>query len=231
MRVYRHLFFDLDRTLWDFESNSREALHDVFNLYHLSDYFGSVEVFTDTYKFHNRKCWDLYLAGEKTKTWLLLHRFFDPLAEYGISNEKLALQLSDRYLTLLETKTTLFPFAYEILDYLNHKSYHLHIITNGFASTQYEKLRNCRLDGMFKTITTSEEAGYHKPQWQIFGRALSSANARKTESLMIGDDYEADILGAKEFGIDQVLFNISGAEHPTQPTFEVSSLNQLQNFL
>ncbi|HPF93544.1 MAG TPA: HAD-IA family hydrolase [Tenuifilaceae bacterium] len=107
----------------------------------------------------------------------------------------------------------------------------LHIITNGFNEVQFTKLELCGLSSYFTKVITSEISGYHKPRPEAFGYTLSSANARKAESIMIGDDLEADILGAKAFGIDQIFFNPNREQHGHSVTHEITSLLELKKIL
>jgi putative hydrolase of the HAD superfamily len=127
-------------------------------------------------------------------------------------------------------QTALIPNAKYILKYLI-KNYSLYIITNGFMDVQLAKIKNSGLSGYFKKIFTSEHARSSKPNRGIFEYALKSVNARKKESLMIGDDLEIDIKGAREFGIDQVYFNPSGIRHNDRLTYEIHSLLELKDLL
>ncbi len=122
------------------------------------------------------------------------------------------------------------PYTNEILNYL-FGQYDLHIITNGFLSTQKIKMKNCRLDKFFKSLTTSEVVGHNKPRPEIFHQALSAVHARKEESIMIGDDLQVDVLGAKRFGIDQVFLNRDKVLHDEEITHEIKSLEELEKIL
>ena len=165
-----------------------------------------------------------------TKEILRTKRFRISLAHFGITDEDLAEKFGDDYLDLSPTKTLLVPHAREILDYL-HPKYQLHIITNGFLTTQQIKLKNCQLEHYFRSLTTSEVVGHNKPRKEIFHQALSSVNARKKESLMIGDDLDVDILGARKFGIDQFFLNRDGVIHTDPVSYEYNSLLPLKDIL
>jgi len=127
-------------------------------------------------------------------------------------------------------RTALVPHTYEVLEYLSSK-YHLHIITNGFNEVQFTKLKACGIDKFFDMVITSEMSGAHKPQEQAFSHSIASAKAKKYECLMVGDDLEVDIMGAKRFGIDQVYFNPSCKPHDEDVTFEIKSLKELKAIL
>ena len=230
MKQYKHLFFDLDRTLWDFERNSEITLRQIFDQRNLNSIFPDFDHFIKTYKVHNEHLWDLYKERKIKKDELRNKRFLLTLQDFGVNNTKLAEKIGDDYVDISPTQTILFPDTKTVLDYLKEK-YELHIITNGFVEVQYKKLRNCGLEPYFKRVTTSEEAKASKPKKEIFQVALKSVNAKKTESLMIGDDLQNDILGAKKFGIDQVYFNPEHKLHQEKITFEIDKLKILTQIL
>jgi len=230
LKQYKHLFFDLDRTLWDFEKNSIITLRSIFDKRKLDKIFPDFDIFVSTYKAHNERLWDLYKLRKIRKDELRNERFLLTLKDFGIDDPKLAEQIGDDYVELSPMQTVLFPNTIEVLDYLSTK-YKMHIITNGFVEVQYKKLKNCGLEKYFERVTTSEEAKSSKPKPEIFQVALKSVNAKKTESLMIGDDLENDILGAKKFGIDQVFFNPDSEKHSETISFEIKNLNELTTFL
>lgn len=227
---YKHIYFDLDRTIWDFDKNAEETFHDIYNKYNLEKIFSNFDNFYNSYVKHNERLWKEYREGKIKKAILSYKRFSLTLEDFGVNDEELAKQIAHDYITISPTKKRLFPFAHETLDYL-HKKYKLYIITNGFNEVQFTKLKNSELDQYFTKIFTSEDAGAQKPNPKIFENAIKSANARKLESIMIGDDLEADILGAKKYGLDQIYFNPFGKEHKEDITHEISSLKELQEIL
>lgn len=228
--AYKHIFFDLDRTLWDFEQNMRDALTDLYINHTLEVAFPNPETFIECYNQNNHYLWEKYLKGELPKDVLRYKRFEITLAEYGIENKPLAQTLGDEYLTIMPLKTALIPDTREILDYLSNK-YKLHVISNGFKEVQLPKLQRSDIDKYFEWVVTSEHSGFHKPDKRAFGYALSKANALKSESIMVGDDLEVDIVGAKKFGIDQIYFNPQKKPHQTKVTFEVRALNEITKIL
>ena len=230
MKTYRNLYFDLDRTLWDFEANSRETLQDIYQDYQLYNYFNDFDVFFITYLRINEKLWDGYRLGSIKKDFLRTHRFNATLETVGINDEALAEKIGNEYIEKSPLKTQLFEGAIELLEYLKPK-YKLYIITNGFKEVQHIKLQKCGLTHFFDKVFISEEIGYSKPRPETFHYAISSVQSLKEESLMIGDDLEIDILGAKKYGIDQVYFNPSHIPHNERITFEVASLLEIKNFL
>lgn len=230
MKKYRHLFFDLDGTLWDFNSNAEAAQRDMYNYFHLNEYCENFELFFNIFKQNNDKLWADYQRGSIKKEKLKWWRFYLTLEELGKTDEELAKKLDIFYLSLAPTKTKLIEGAMEVLDYLK-KDYHLHIVTNGFNEVQYLKLKNSQLDSFFEEVITSEDAGGLKPDLSIFEYALKKSNALRTECLMIGDVIEVDILGAKNAGIDQVFLNQNKIFTNLRPTFEIERLIELVDIL
>lgn len=229
---YLHLFFDLDHTLWDFESSARATFIDMFLHFRLNSMGVPDSMhFADTYHQHNNRLWALYREGKLDKEVLRSLRFYDTMFEYGIDNQKLSEELSDYYLYHAPRRVFLFPGAIDVVQILE-KKYSLHLITNGFAEVQSIKLQESGLKKFFTTIITSEEAGVKKPDPQIFKLALEKAGALAGQSLMIGDDLEVDILGAKSAGIDQVYFNPAGSKSSNGvATLEIKDLYQLLDYL
>jgi putative hydrolase of the HAD superfamily len=204
---YKHIFFDLDRTLWDFDSSSEMAFSEIFDKYNL---FGkgieSVKTFQKAYNIHNEELWELYRVGKIEKENLRNLRFHLTLADFGIVDHELASNIGDDYLAISPLKVSLFPNALEILAYLQSK-YTLHLITNGFSEVQFIKLKASGLDKYFNEVITSEDAGVKKPDVRIFEYSLQKTGAEVHESLMVGDDPEVDVKGAQNAGIDAVLFD------------------------
>lgn len=223
---YIHLFFDLDRTLWDFETNARSAFQDIFKTHTLHYYFNDFDTFLKAYHKHNERLWTAYRQGKIKKKVLRTKRFYLTLKEFGVDSEDLAKKIGDEYIALSPNKTALFPDAIEVLEYLNTK-YQLYIITNGFNEVQFLKMDKAGLSPYFRKVFTSENAGFQKPHPGIFAYCLNSVNAKKADSIMIGDDPEADILGAKNFGLDQVYFNPGKKHSEENPTYEIEHLKQL----
>lgn len=231
MKKYEVLFFDLDHTLWDFEKNSREALHEIFIELNLGDHGLVPEDFIDTYEAINEKKWVAYRRGQISKDELRKTRFSDALAAYKVHHPELAGRLDSRYIEISPYKTHLFQDTIEVLTYLSSK-YRLAIITNGFNETQSIKIRESKMVSFFEQMITSEDAGVNKPEPRIFTYALNQMKVHRREALMIGDNLEADIRGASGVGIDQVWFNPQGIFSPYfQPTHEIQRLNQLLEIL
>jgi putative hydrolase of the HAD superfamily len=227
----KHIFFDLDRTLWDFDNNARAAFQEIFIKHQLTDIIPDLEQFIRVFHKHNENLWKDYRLGKIKKEKLRIDRFVLTLNEFKLNDPELVTIINREYLNITPRKTHLMPYSHEILSYLQTKGYLLHIITNGFKEIQDQKMNYTDLRKYFKLIVTSESVGIPKPKTGIFEYALKSVNARKKESLMIGDDLEADILGAKKFGIDQVFLNTKGISHNEKVTYEIQSLKELMQIL
>ncbi len=230
MQKYSHLFFDLDHTLWDFETNSLHALRELFVKYELDKVFESFDQFYEIYEKHNEELWVLYREGKITKENLNFDRFYTPFSQMGLTNKEIAEQFGSDYLTLSPTKTALMPNAIMVLEELR-KKYKLHVITNGFKEVQFVKLKNSNLEQYFSKIFISETIGASKPKIAFFEYAVKSANARKRECLIIGDNLDTDIDGAINFGLDYVFFNPNKNPHQRVLMNEMSDLKELLNLL
>ncbi|HEX4373925.1 MAG TPA: YjjG family noncanonical pyrimidine nucleotidase, partial [Puia sp.] len=214
-RGYRHLFFDLDHTIWDFEANSKQTLLQLYQDLNLEKKgIDDFEKFHKNYLVHNDKLWERYRNGFIKVDELRWKRMWLTLLDFKNGDEVLAREMGNIFLELLPTRKILFPYTIEILNYLTEKKYQLHLITNGFEKTQHSKLKNSGLDKFFKEVITSESSNSLKPHKEIFDFALSKTGAKKEESIMIGDSLEADVYGALNFGMDAIYFNPFNAPKP-----------------
>lgn len=226
-RKITDVFFDLDHTLWDFEKNSALAFETVFEKQNIQI---NITDFLLFYVPINIKYWEMYRKDEINQLELRLGRLketFDLLG-YAIDDATIVF-LSEQYIHYLPKYNHLFDGAIPILDYLKSK-YNLHIITNGFAEIQENKLNNSYITSYFKTITNSEMAGFKKPNRIIFEYALDLAKAKKESSIMIGDCLEVDVQGALDAGLDAIFFNESNIE-VTKNIKQVNHLLELKKYL
>ena len=226
---YRHLFFDLDHTLWDFEANARITLLELYQGMQLEKRgINDFDLFHKNYLAHNEKLWERYRNGYIKQEELRVKRMWLALLDFKIADEVLAKNMSIQFLDLLPTRTILFPYATEILDYLTNKKYELHLITNGFEKTQHSKLKYSGLDKYFKEVITSEGSSSLKPNKEIFDFAFKKTGANPAESIMLGDNIDVDIIGAMKAGIDQVFINHLNIPIDIKPTYIVSTLKELE---
>ncbi|SDX10672.1 putative hydrolase of the HAD superfamily [Lutibacter oricola] len=223
----KHIFFDLDHTLWDFEKNSDLAFETVFTNNNLSV---SVTKFLTYYKSINQKYWKLYRDERVTKEQLRFGRLNDTFAKINYKvNKELINKLAIEYIEELPKNNYLFDGTHEILEYLQ-PNYQMHIITNGFNEVQHEKLLNSGINIYFDQIITSEAVGVKKPNPKIFNYALEQAKAIPSESIMIGDNWEADIMGAKNVGFDVIFCNFNS--NPVGENIKsINNLFEIKQFL
>jgi putative hydrolase of the HAD superfamily len=226
-KIYKHIFFDLDHTIWDFDKNAEETLHELYNIHKMSDLgLHSAELFIETYTRNNHRLWAEYHTGKITRDELRESRFKKTFIELGVDPNHIPDGFEDEYVKLCPTKTNLFPHAHETLQYLQGQ-YTLHLITNGFKESQDLKIGNTNIGRYFTHIIISEIIGVNKPDKAIFEHALKLAGAQKHESLMIGDSLEADVYGALNFGMDAIYFNPFNLPKPGDVTLQVTHLKEL----
>lgn len=226
-KTYKHLFFDLDHTLWDFDKNSEATLRQLYEEYDL--YGKGITDFNAmyaAYNVHNDRLWERYRNGYIKRDELRWKRMWLMLLDFKIGDTALAHEISVAYLEILPTQTLLIPHAKELLDHCKDR-YELHLITNGFETTQRLKLHYSGISRYFNHLITSEKSNSMKPYREIFDFALQQANATLEESIMIGDAVDIDILGGINAGWDTAYFNPAGVKHERKPTYEVKHLSEL----
>ncbi|MCB0410087.1 MAG: HAD family hydrolase, partial [Flavobacteriales bacterium] len=121
IKKYEHIFFDLDRTLWHFDENSKNVLHDIFSQFSLSSYISNAEEFIESYQIINEDLWEQYRKGTIEKEQLRSERFYQTLLKYDKTDRNLSIEIGDYYLEHSPKQTTLLPFTVEVLDYLKEK--------------------------------------------------------------------------------------------------------------
>ena len=230
--MYKHLFFDLDHTLWDFDRNSAESIAELYEQHRLTELgIPSAEVFSEKFIAVNRKLWRAFDLNEITHAYIRENRFPMVLSALGLDNIAGFPDLNEGYLSLLPRKAHLTEAARELLDHL-HGRYEMHIITNGFDDIQALKLASSDIAHYFTHVVTNGSAGGHKkPDPRIFEFSLTLAGATVQESLMIGDNYEADILGAQAVGLDTVFYNPKGEVVDVVPTHDIRHWQELIELL
>lgn len=234
-KAYKDIFIDFDDTLYDTRGNASIALREVFVLFRLAPYFPDPEVFFDSYWQANTELWGQYSRGEIARDYLIVQRFMRPLSmASGLTvSEALCLDINDKFLELCSRKPGVIEGAHELMDYLKGRGYRLHICSNGFREVQYKKLNACGLHPYFDTIILSDEVGAVKPSKAFYAAALQVAGAEAETTIMIGDNYQNDILGAMNAGIDAMLFNRweKGFVPPQPVTYVVEELKDIIHIL
>ena len=239
---YKNLFIDFDDTLYDTHGNSVIALSELYDEKKLDRFFSDSNVFYDAYWAANIDLWTRYSKGEITRDYLIVERFRRPLCESDALRAKClesaddfrnyCLEMSDHFLDLCSSKSGLVFGARELMDYLKGRGYRMHMCSNGFHEVQYKKLHACGLTDYFDHVILSEDAGFNKPAPEFFDYAIKMSGAEKATTLMIGDNFNTDILGAKRYGLATAFFNRFPEYPAPEPVdYEVTSLKQLMTIL
>ena len=229
-KQYKAIFFDLDHTLWDFDTNSSEALRELHRAYGLQHKGVALDEFLRTFKRINTQLWHQYDSGQIPQDTIRKQRFHRILLEHNIDEYEMSLQFSQDYVSQSPKKKNLIPHAHSVLEYL-HPKYPLHIITNGFSEIQAIKMTSSGILHFFSSVVTSEKAGHKKPSKEIFEFALDENGLDASEVVMIGDNLVTDIGGAQAAQLDTVYFNPERIPHEQAVTYEIASLSELKSIL
>lgn len=231
MKKYTHIFFDLDHTLWDYNANAKETLHELLDRYGLVNNHGADKAtFLEEFFVVNDELWSMFNQGNVDKEFIRTKRFRIVLDNLDINDFDDVEGLQEDFIAECPTKGKLIPGAGEIIRRLSN-TYTLYIITNGFDGIQHTKVKYCGLEEYFEDIITSERAQVQKPDPTIFHYAMDLAMVDKSCSLMVGDNIGSDIIGAMSAGIDQVYFNPDNSAKDIKPTYEITHLDQLGDIL
>lgn len=229
MKQYKHLFFDLDRTFWDVETNQPKAHRRLFESMELCSIFGDFESYYASFLKINKALWQQYDAGVISGKEMRHNRFRQLLGDRGRDDSALAERINTEYLRILPQNNHLLPYSIEILTYLKTKNYPIHIITNGLDDIQTDKMKNSGILHYFTHVIISESVGKNKPYPEIFHVALERAGAKAEESVMVGDDLRNDVGGALNIGMDCIWINSDGSPAEIIPTYEIKALDELMH--
>ncbi|MEM8508205.1 MAG: YjjG family noncanonical pyrimidine nucleotidase [Bacteroidota bacterium] len=225
--VVSDVFFDLDHTLWDFEANSKLTFQKIFDKERIDI---DLERFLQYYVPINLEYWKLYREEKVSKEELRYQRLRKSLDATGVSlGDEQIHTLAIAYIEYLSSFNHMIPGTLDILKYLK-PNYRLHIITNGFQEIQEKKLRNAGIRHYFQVVVNSEMAGVKKPNPRIFQLALEKANVAAQNAIMIGDNLEADILGAQRLGIHTLHLNVNGEDNHAHCKI-IHHLDEIKRFL
>lgn len=224
----KHIFFDLDHTIWDFDKNSKLTFQALFQELKINI---EIDVFLEVYMPINLNYWRLFREERISKSKLRYGRLKDTFnaLNYTVSDEVID-KISELYIDYLPNYNHLLEGAIDVLNYLKPK-YELHIITNGFEEVQHLKIKKSGLDVFFNKIITSESVGVKKPNPKIFQFSIDQAGAKVEDSIMIGDSYEADVIGALEFGMMAIHYNFHKTINKNRSILSVDSLEQIKQYL
>ena len=232
MSSFKHIIFDLDHTLWDFDRNSRETLDVLFKEYSLKKALStSFSDFLNEYYKVTNALWKQYDKKEISKAELRNLRLPLVFKAFNFINQELAKEIENKYLSICPHKPHLIDGAIEVLEYLKLQNTPLHLLTNGFKEIQFKKIRASKIEHYFKSITTSECSGFSKPDKRAYFFALDQLEVQPEECLMIGDNLVSDIQGSLAIGMKNIFFNPDRIAHNESPTFEISSLREIKGLI
>lgn len=228
----QHIFFDLDNTLWDHRKNAYLTIKDLFAKEEIDlKYNIDFEEFHSVYHEINEKLWEDIRDGIIDKEYLRKHRFYDTFSHFNVEDEELSMYFEEHFLDKILNHNELVEGAQHILDYLKAKNYTLHIISNGFKEVTERKCILSGIDKYFQTITSADTVGVRKPRPEIFEYSLNLSGATKENSILIGDDWIADVVGAKNFGMDVIFFDVLNENKTEEGLKVVKHLLQIKDYL
>jgi len=232
MENIRHIFFDLDNTLWDYRRNAKITLEKLYEEYKIQENYGhTFEEFYPFYYESNEQLWADLRDQKVTKDELRARRFPEAFANMGVRNLDFLMEFEKRFVDEVTDTNYVVEGAEEVLEYLKDK-YTIHILSNGFEEVTHDKIEKSIVKNYVETITTAEGAGAPKPDAIAFQTALDKAGATKGESVYIGDDWIADMIGATRFGMRAIFFNPLNENHLwIEEVPIVGQLIQLKNYL
>ena len=230
-RKIKHIFFDLDNTLWDTDKNSKLTLKSIYeNLKIKENHKLEFSDFFSSYYIRNENLWALYRQNKVSKQDILEKRFKDTFLEFHINDENLWKNFDDYFLTKIMENNNLIENAEEILEYLVTKGYILHIVSNGFIEQTNQKIQDTIIKDYITTVTSGEEINKRKPAKEVFELGIKKANASVNESAFIGDDWEADVMGALKTGMFPIYFNYKKENYNKTTEFPIiKDLLELKN--
>ena len=234
MTHHRNIFIDLDDTIWDFTANSHVSLEIMYRDLDIARIYPDYDAFSSAYYAKNSELWALYHHGKIEKDFLIIERYAHLLRTIGYNDidNRLAQRMNEYYLDTLALQTQLVPYAIELLDYLTRRGYNLYILSNGFIEVQHKKLQSAGIEDYFERIVLSDEIGINKPDRRLFDYALEVTHSQAADTLMIGDNYDADILGAMQAGWGQIYFDRNHRGITAQePQHTVHSLKEVMDIL
>ncbi|MBR7132741.1 MAG: YjjG family noncanonical pyrimidine nucleotidase [Clostridia bacterium] len=226
MIEYTTLFLDVDNTLLDFNKAEAHAVYRVLKEHNLPCDEEAIKLYSDI----NLSFWKRFERGEIERDMIFESRFRVFLEHYNATGDVSA--ISDRYCANLADEFFTVDGAKELLKYLKDKGYKLYATTNGFAKTQFNRIRGAGLEPFFDKIFISEDARHQKPDKEYFDFVISGIPEKNiTKMLIIGDSQSSDILGGINSGIDTCWYNPHGSKAKYQSKYTVTRLSQIKKIL
>lgn len=230
--MIRHIFFDLDNTLWNHRKNAELTLRQLFKKEKINEiYLLNFDDFHREYFTINENLWANIRDGKIDKDYIRKHRFYDSFLFFGIDDFELSQRFEHSFLDEIIEYNELVDGTFELLEYLASKHYKMHILSNGFQEVTHRKCELSGIQNYFETITSADEINIRKPRPEIFEFALRKANASKEESIMIGDDWIADIEGATAFGMKAVFYDVFNDDFKAKEVNVIKKLSELKDIL
>lgn len=228
----QHIFFDLDNTLWDHRRNAYLTIKELFDKEEIGlKYNIGFSEFHAVYHEINEKLWEDIRDGLIDKEYLRKHRFYDTFRRFDVDDGALSMYFEEHFLDKILNHNELVEGTEYILEYLKAKHYTLHIISNGFKEVTERKCILSGIDKYFKTITSADTVGVRKPRPEIFEYSLKLAGAEKENSMLIGDDWIADVTGAQHFGMDVIFFDVLKENREGKGLKVIKHLLQIKEYL
>ncbi|WP_018675467.1 YjjG family noncanonical pyrimidine nucleotidase [Riemerella columbina] len=228
----RHIFFDLDNTLWDHRKNAQLTLQKLFSEYNIQDKLSiSFEEYHSVYHTINEDLWAKIRDGIIDKDTLRKHRFYDVFLHFGLDDFELAQTFEHQFLDEIIEYNELVEGTVPLLNYLKDKGYTLHILSNGFQEVTRRKLTGSKIEHYFETVTSADEIGLRKPHPEIFQFALNKAHAEEQNTYFIGDDWIADALGARDFGLPVLFFDVFDEGFSETGIINIKTLSEVKDYL
>lgn len=230
--MIQHIFFDLDNTLWDHRRNAKLALEDLFKREQIREKYSlTFEEFHKEYFTVNENLWAQIRDGAIDKEYIRKFRFHNTFLFFGIDDFELAQRFEINFLDEIVLYNHLVEGAFELLEYLSQKKYRLHVLSNGFQEVTYRKCELSGIKNYFETITSADEINIRKPQPEIFEYALNKSGTKKAESVIIGDDWIADIEGGLAFGMKAIFFDVFNDNYTAENVKTVKKLSEIHELL
>lgn len=227
--MYKYLLWDIDGTILDFVASESMAIRRLFKKYDLGN---CTEEMLADYSKINTKYWEFLERGEMTKQEILVGRFTEFFAKYGL-DISIAASFDKDYQIELGKCPVFMKNAEFVLEHCDGK--YLQIgVTNGTKVAQTGKLKTSGLDKIFDSVYISEDLGAEKPNVEFFEYVFAAENIKdKSQAIIIGDSLTSDMQGGINYGIDTCWFNPKHKQNTKSfsVTYEIDDLAKILEIL